>query len=141
MRADPTISVVIPTYQRRASLLRALAALSTQTIPPAEYEVVVAIDGSTDGTAGAVRSFPAPYRLRALEQPNRGRAAARNAGIGAAAGELIVFLDDDMDAAAADDMVRGRHGRGPRTAGGPLACARRFGSQDGAGAGAHRSRA
>jgi GT2 family glycosyltransferase len=99
MSAGPTISVVIPTYQRRASLLRALAALSSQTVPPAEYEVVVAIDGSTDGTAEAVCSFPAPYRLRAVEQPNRGRAAARNAGIGAAQGELIVFLDDDMDAA------------------------------------------
>jgi GT2 family glycosyltransferase len=97
---SPNISLVIPTYQRRASLLRALAALRTQTISPAEYEVVVVIDGSSDGTAEAVRHLETPYRLRTIEQTNRGRAAARNAGIDAAAGELIVFLDDDMEASA-----------------------------------------
>lgn len=99
MRAGPKISVVIPTYQRRDSLLRALVSLRSQTIPPAEYEVVAAIDGSTDGTAEAARRFEAPYRLTTVEQVNRGRAAACNAGVGIAAGEVIVFLDDDMDAA------------------------------------------
>src|SRR4051812_8618211 len=44
------ISVVIPTYQRRASVQRALRALSRQTLQPEYYEVIVAIDGSTDGT-------------------------------------------------------------------------------------------
>jgi GT2 family glycosyltransferase len=94
----PNISLVIPTYQRRASLLRALAALRTQTMSPAEYEVVVVIDGSTDGTVEAVSCLETPYRLRTVAQSNRGRAAARNVGIDAAAGELIVFLDDDMEA-------------------------------------------
>jgi GT2 family glycosyltransferase len=60
--------------------------------------VVVAVDGSTDGTAEAVRGFPAPYPLRALEGPNRGRAGACNAGIRAAVGDIVVLLDDDMEA-------------------------------------------
>jgi glycosyltransferase involved in cell wall biosynthesis len=98
MNAGPQISVVIPTYQRRPSVLRALESLSTQSLAPAAYEVVTVIDGSTDGTADAVRRLEPPYRLVAIEQANRGQAAARNAGVQIAAGELIVFLDDDMEA-------------------------------------------
>jgi glycosyltransferase involved in cell wall biosynthesis len=98
MSAGPQISVVIPTYQRRPSVLRALESLSAQSLVPASYEVVTVIDGSTDGTTDAVRRLDAPYRLVAVEQANRGRAAACNAGVRRAAGEVIVFLDDDMEA-------------------------------------------
>ena len=91
------ISVVIPTYQRCASLRRTLEALARQTIAPTEYEVIVAIDGSDDGTKEMVAGFDAPYRLASVWQPNRGRAAARNAGIRVARGDLVVFLDDDME--------------------------------------------
>jgi GT2 family glycosyltransferase len=92
------LSVVIPTYQRRDSLLRTLASLRSQTLPADAYEVIAAVDGSTDGTAEAVRGFAAPYALSALEGPNRGRAGACNAGIRAAAGTIVVLLDDDMEA-------------------------------------------
>jgi GT2 family glycosyltransferase len=92
------LSVVVPTYQRRDSLLRTLASLRAQTLPPDQYEVIAAIDGSTDGTAEAVRSFAASYTIVALEGANRGRASACNAGIRAASGALIVLLDDDMEA-------------------------------------------
>ena len=91
-------SVVIPTYRRRASLLRALGALATQPIPPSEYEVVVVVDGSDDGTREAAAAAVTPYALRVLWQENRGRAAACNAGIAAARGDLVVVLDDDMTA-------------------------------------------
>jgi GT2 family glycosyltransferase len=94
----PLLSVVIPTYQRRDSLLRTLASLRSQTLPADAYEVIAAIDGSTDGTAEAVRGFPAPYALAALAGPNRGRAGACNSGIRAAAGTIVVLLDDDMEA-------------------------------------------
>jgi GT2 family glycosyltransferase len=94
----PQVSVVIPTYQRRESVLRALAALGTQTLPADAYEVVVAVDGSTDGTAEAVRRLAAPHALSVVEGPNRGRAGACNAGIRAAAGDVVVLLDDDMEA-------------------------------------------
>lgn len=98
MTTAPRVSVVVPTYQRRDSLLRTLASLCLQTLPAGEFEVIAAVDGSTDGTAEAVRGFAAPYRLSALEGPNRGRALACNAGIRAARGNVVVLLDDDMEA-------------------------------------------
>jgi GT2 family glycosyltransferase len=93
------ISVVIPTFQRRAATQRALLALARQTVPAADYEVIVSIDGSEDGTREMVAGFPAPYALRAVWRPNQGRAGACNAGIRAARGALVVLLDDDMEAA------------------------------------------
>jgi glycosyltransferase involved in cell wall biosynthesis len=97
----PRFSVVIPTYQRRESLLRTLASLRRQTVAPETYEVIVSVDGSTDGTAEAVRGYAAPYASSVLVQPRRGRARARNAGIRAAVGDVIVLLDDDMEPALA----------------------------------------
>jgi len=91
------ISVVIPTYQRCASVRHALEALARQTLATTDYEVIVPIDGSDDGTKDMIDQFQAPYRLTATWQPNQGRAAARNAGIRLATGDLIVFLDDDME--------------------------------------------
>jgi GT2 family glycosyltransferase len=91
------VSVIVPTYERCASVQRALRALSQQTVSPDQYEVIVAIDGSEDGTKEMVAHFPAPYSLRALWQSNRGRAAACNAGVRIATGQLLIFLDDDME--------------------------------------------
>jgi len=92
-------SVVIPTYQRRESVRRALEAFALQTLPPDQFEVIVSIDGSEDGTREMVQALKTPYRLIGLWQPNRGRAAACNAGLRASAGELVVLLDDDMEPA------------------------------------------
>ena len=92
------LSVVIPTYQRRDALLRLLASLRSQTYSAEAYDVIAAVDGSTDGTADAARGFAAPYAISVLEGPNRGRAGACNAGIRAARGTVIVLLDDDMEA-------------------------------------------
>jgi glycosyltransferase involved in cell wall biosynthesis len=92
----PIVSVVIPTYQRCASVQRAIEALAHQTLAPDDYEVIVSIDGSEDGTREMLAGQHADFQLRALWGPNRGRAAARNAGVDAARGSLIVFLDDDM---------------------------------------------
>ena len=93
----PRVSVVVPTYRRRDALLRLLTALGTQTLPPDEYEAIVVIDGSDDGTAEALETLTVPYSLRMRAQENRGRSAARNVGIGMARGELVVMLDDDME--------------------------------------------
>jgi GT2 family glycosyltransferase len=113
MTVTPQVSVVIPTYQRRDSLLRLLASLRTQTLPAHEYEVIAAIDGSTDGTAEAVRRLAVPYVLSALEGPNRGRAGACNAGIHAAAGNVVVLLDDDMEASPGFLAAHARAHEGP----------------------------
>jgi GT2 family glycosyltransferase len=94
----PLASVVIPTHQRKESLLRALASLETQTIPRERYEVVVVVDGSDDGSRESADSLATGYSLRVLWQPNRGRAAACNAGVAASHGSVVVLLDDDMTA-------------------------------------------
>lgn len=95
----PRISVVIPTFQRRELLRRELGALARQTLPKDLYQVIVSIDGSTDGTREMVAEFKAPFELAFLWQPHRGRASACNAGIQRAAGEVLVILDDDMEPA------------------------------------------
>ena len=99
MNATPYLSVIIPTFQRRDSVERELRALARQTLAPETFEVTVAIDGSQDGTREMVEAFAAPYRLNCMWQPNRGRAAARNAGVRVARGEVLVFFDDDMQPA------------------------------------------
>jgi len=89
-----TITVVIPTYQRRDRLARVLDGLSRQT--HSDFDVVVVDDGSTDGTARYLREARFPFRVRAISQLNAGPAAARNAGVAAAGGDLVLFLDDDV---------------------------------------------
>jgi glycosyltransferase involved in cell wall biosynthesis len=100
MLTPPYLSVIIPTYRRCFSVERALQALARQTMQPSNYEVIVSIDGSQDGTQEMVAGFRAPFALRSLWQPNRGRAAACNAGLHVAAGEVVILLDDDMEPAS-----------------------------------------
>ena len=90
------VSVIIPTYQRRDGLRRALASLVDQTVEPDAYEVIVAVDGSTDGTCEMLSGYAAAYRLNVVAGPRRGRAAACNAALASARGEVLVVLDDDM---------------------------------------------
>ena len=86
-----TVSVVIPTFNRRPLLERALQSVLAQTVPA--HEVIVVDDGSTDGTAEMVASqFP---EVGLVRQKNRGVSAARNVGIRASAGEWIALLDSD----------------------------------------------
>jgi glycosyltransferase involved in cell wall biosynthesis len=92
-RTSPTISVVIPTYQRRAHLLAAVASVQRQTVPASE--IIVVDDGSSDGTAEALHNVGDP-RLRLIRHDhNRGVSAARNMGLDAARGEFIAWLDSD----------------------------------------------
>jgi len=95
--ARPRFSVVIPTYQRRDVVVSSVRALAAQEDAP-PFEVVVVVDGSVDGTADALRALETPFPLSVVEQPNAGRPAACNRGAAAASGELLLFLDDDMEA-------------------------------------------
>ena len=97
VRAVPSVSIVIPTYNRRERLARVLRALDKQSAGPETFEVVIVDDGSTDGTAGWLTSLRPAYELRAISQANAGPARARNAGVEAARGELLLFLDDDVE--------------------------------------------
>ena len=87
-----TVSVLIPTYNRQAHVVRAVDSVLAQTAPV--DEIIVIDDGSTDGTSEAIRRQYGP-RVRVLQQENQGVSAARNYGIREARGEWIAFLDSD----------------------------------------------
>jgi len=91
------VSVIVPTYNRREVVVRTLKTLFEQDFCPEEYEIIVVIDGSIDGTALALRALSSPSAFRIIEQENRGLAGARNTGLRAARGDVVLFLDDDMD--------------------------------------------
>jgi peptidoglycan/xylan/chitin deacetylase (PgdA/CDA1 family)/glycosyltransferase involved in cell wall biosynthesis len=93
----PKLTVLVPTHNRREVLIsRTLPAMFSQQIPAEEFEIVVVVDGSTDGTAEALRELRPVCSLRILEQPKGGPGAARNNGIRAAQGDWILFIDDDI---------------------------------------------
>jgi glycosyltransferase involved in cell wall biosynthesis len=92
----PKISVVLPTYNRLGRLQQVIAALAGQDYPKSDFEVIVVSDGSTDGTRAYLDALRSPLRVQPIHQPNGGPATARNAGIAAATGEFIVFIDDDV---------------------------------------------
>jgi glycosyltransferase involved in cell wall biosynthesis len=84
-------SAIIPTYNHTRFVAAAVESALAQTRPP--LEVIVVDDGSTDDTPAVLQSFAA--RVRAVRQPNRGVAAARNAGAALATGDVLAFLDAD----------------------------------------------
>jgi glycosyltransferase involved in cell wall biosynthesis len=92
----PRLSVAIATYNRREELPQVLGSLARQDYPPEQFEVLLVVDGSRDGSAEVARSLELPYRLRVFEQENRGTAVARNRGVREAEGAIVVFLDDDI---------------------------------------------
>lgn len=96
--ATPQLSVVIPAYNDAAVLRSALARVLDQTLAPLAYEIVVADDGSTDETPAVVAAAAAGrVRVRSARlESNRGRSAARNAGIHVAEAPLIIFIDSDV---------------------------------------------
>src|SRR4051812_34062633 len=91
----PSFSIVIPTFQRReivCDVLRSLTALDYR----GSVEIIIVIDGSTDGTAEALAEIASPFPVRIVKQANRGASGARNRGASEASGDIILFLDDDM---------------------------------------------
>jgi glycosyltransferase involved in cell wall biosynthesis len=85
------ISVVIPCFNRERRIAAAIESALAQTAPPSE--VIVIDDGSTDRSAAVAASMGPPVRV--IRSENRGPGAARNAGIEAARGDWIAFLDSD----------------------------------------------
>ncbi|MFA6217529.1 MAG: glycosyltransferase [Candidatus Omnitrophota bacterium] len=94
----PTISIVIPTFNRKELLSRCLDALIRLDYPKNIYEIIIIDDCSTDGAEyvceGYLRSSsPRVHYIR--QRVNLGQAAARNTGIQSANGEYLAFIDDD----------------------------------------------
>lgn len=95
MDSAPTVSVIIPTYNRKDSLSRTLDSLRQQTYPMDRFDVIVVDDGSRDETQTLTRqSFP--FSLRCVGQKNQGATAARNYGATLSQAEILVFVDDDV---------------------------------------------
>jgi glycosyltransferase involved in cell wall biosynthesis len=92
----PELSIVVLTYNRRSLLGDCLASLLEQTVPAGRLEIIVADDGSTDGTEGLVAEVAAgaPH-LRYFRQPHRGIPAVRNLGISGARGRIVAMVADD----------------------------------------------
>lgn len=95
---QPTLSIILPTYNRVALLRNAIAALLRQTASPDSYEIAVVDNNSDDGTAEAVAAMGDP-RLRVIREPRQGLSFARNAGLDAARAPIVAFTDDDVEAA------------------------------------------
>lgn len=93
----PRASVIIPTFERRAALERALDAFGAQTAPPESFELVVALDGGRDDSAAMLERVETPFALRVVRAERKGRAAARNAALARASGAVAILLDDDME--------------------------------------------
>lgn len=87
----PTLSVIIPNYNRATLIGETLDNVFAQTRPP--DEVIVVDDGSTDDSVTAIEKFGS--RVTLIRQENRGPGAARNRGMAAARGELIQLMDND----------------------------------------------
>jgi glycosyltransferase involved in cell wall biosynthesis len=93
----PRMSVVMPTFNRRDRLETVLAPLLAD---PATDEVVVVVDGCEDGSLELLQELAAREpRLRPVFQANAGEGAARHAGVEAATGEVVLLIDDDVEAA------------------------------------------
>jgi len=102
------LTVVIPTRNRRESLLRTIDSLRMQNTDHDTFEVLAIADGSTDGSRAAVERLAssgawADRALGCVDQPWQGAAAARNAGLRLARGRVILFLDDDV--VAGPDLI------------------------------------
>jgi len=87
--SHPTVSVIVPTFNRAGWVASTVASALAQTRPP--LEVIIVDDGSTDDSEAAVRAIGGPVRY--LRQANAGVAAARNAGAREARGDFLAFLD------------------------------------------------
>ena len=99
--AGITLSIIIPVYNVMAYLRPCLDGLLNQTCPAGfSYEVLLADDGSTDGSGAVCEEYAKAFRqVRVLHRENGGQSAARNQAIRAAEGAWLAFVDSD-------DLVR-----------------------------------
>lgn len=95
---EKNISVIIPTYNRKSTLMKCLSLFGRQKFPMDRFEVIVVDDGSSDETGKAVREQQksAEYSLKYYRKENAGPGSARNLGISNASGKILLITGDDI---------------------------------------------
>ena len=92
--SKPLVSVIVPIYNMDPFLRRCVASIMNQTLR--ELEIILVNDGSTDTSSDIIREMAlADSRVKVINQVNQGVSAARNAGLKAAKGKYIGFVDAD----------------------------------------------
>ena len=107
INTKPVVSVIMPVYNTLSFLTTAIESVIHQTYP--DWELILIDDGSTDGSEALCDKYAADDpRIHVIHQENRGVSAARNAGIFAAAGSYLQFLDSDdwLSADALETLVQ-----------------------------------
>lgn len=95
----PSLTVIIPTRNRSALLASALESLVKQTLSQEYFEVIVADNGSSDGTSELIATYGKRLKnLRTIYDPEPGLHTGRHAGMKAANSDILVFTDDDIEA-------------------------------------------
>ncbi len=95
---QPNVSVIVPAYNSGKTLTVCLKSLSKQTYPSEKYEIIIVDDGSTNNTSIILSSLPEANLFKVIHHSeNCGLAAARNTGIKNAKGDILIFLDSDME--------------------------------------------
>ncbi|MDE3164834.1 MAG: glycosyltransferase family 2 protein [Acidobacteriota bacterium] len=102
---SPAVSVILPVYNGERWIAAKLESILRLDYPAVLVEILVVSDGSTDATEQMVRRFAGRARLRWIPLPRGGKAAALNAGIGSATGEVLFFTDVRQDLAP-DSLAR-----------------------------------
>ena len=93
---EKTLSIIIPAYNAGKYLGKCLESCCRQDIPSGKYEIIIVNDGSTDDTGTIAEKWASEHvNIRVITQENKGLSMARNAGIEAATGKYIIFIDSD----------------------------------------------
>jgi glycosyltransferase involved in cell wall biosynthesis len=90
-------SVIVPSFNRQEEIRELLDSFTRLQFPPEKYELIIADDGSTDGTETLVREYrqQCNFTLHFYRQENRGPGMARNMGMEKAKGDFFIFIDSD----------------------------------------------
>jgi len=95
------VSVIVPAFNAVQTLPAVLKALANQTYPESQYEVIVVDDCSTDSTLDFLKTSAFPQNFQIVSHSeNQDRAVTRNTGIRRSTGEILIFLDADMEVAS-----------------------------------------